>query len=433
MKAVLCLFVAGALALVGVPAASASMVVDLGETSRYVKVSNDFSNAAVAAVLPYFSETATKLGLPIHTPIVQADLLRSHVLAFRDLEVSVMLQNHWAFTYSHGVVDRITDAHSYSAQQDPDQIKRFYGTVAMGRDDAVQLARTALTKLGIPLDVVFAEQTPVVVPPPTIGSNVVPDFEIKWLDPRGGLTVDIHINGSTKRIERLSLFSKNLPRKQPKLNVAVVADPDWPQVNPAYASQLIPLIFQAVDSYTRKLALPIPPLTTNNVANITITDNEGWPHAVISLTNGWRFIYRHAMVNGYYSPNVLFAVDNPSMRIKAFQGKWNLSEGQAIRAVKQTLAKLGFATNNVHMDFEPTVTYAQGDYQKTIPRLFLSWDFENAAKDDLQSKVEAEVNADDGHVESLYYDDKAYWGARPAVTAPISLAHSYPHIEMKQP
>ena len=129
MKAVLCLFVAGALALVGVPAASASMVVDLGETSRYVKVSNDFSNAAVAAVLPYFSETATKLGLPIHTPIVQADLLRSHVLAFRDLEVSVMLQNHWAFTYSHGVVDRITDAHSYSAQQDPDQIKRFYGTV----------------------------------------------------------------------------------------------------------------------------------------------------------------------------------------------------------------------------------------------------------------------------------------------------------------
>jgi len=379
------------------------------------------------------SEAATRLGPPVHTSITQADILRTHVLAFRDLEVSVRLRNHWAFTYSHGAVDRVTDAHGYSALQDPGQIKRFYGTVAITSDDAVQLARTALTKLGIPLDVVFAGQPPVVVPPPAIGSNVVPDFEIKWLDPRGGPSVEIHINGSTKRIERLALFSKNLPRKQPKLKAPVVADPDWPSVNPAYASQLIPLMFQAVDSYAKKLSLPVPPLTTNNVALIAIHDNEGWPHAEISLTNGWRFIYRHAMVNGYYSPHVLFAVDTPSLRINDFQGKWNLSEGQAIDEVKQTLAKLDFATNNVHMDFAPTVTHAQGDYQKTIPRLFLSWLFEDAAKDDLQSKVEAEVNADNGRVESLYYDDKAYWAGRPAVTAPISLGHGYPHPEMKQP
>jgi hypothetical protein len=433
MKAILCLFVAGALAMASVTAASAGMVVDLGETSHYIKLSNDYSNAAVAAILPYFSEAATKLGLPIHTPIVQADILRSHVLTFRDLEVSVMLRDRWAFTYSHGVVDRITDSRGFSALQDPAQIKRYYGTVAISQDDAVKVARTALTTLGIPLDVVFADQPPVVVPPPVIDSNTVPDFEIKWLDPRGGQTVDIHVNGSTRRVERLALFSKNISRKNPQLTAPVVADPDWPPVNPAYASQLIPLMFQAVDNYAKKLGLPVPPLTTNNVANITITDNEGWPHAEISLTNGWRFIYRHAMVNGYYSPHVLFSVDSPNMRIKAFQGKWNISEGQAIEAVRLTLAKLGFATNNVHMGFAPTVTYAQGDYQKTIPRYFFSWNFENAAKDDLQSKVEAEVNADDGHVESLYYDDKVYWGARPAVTAPISLGHGYPHIEMKQP
>jgi hypothetical protein len=419
--------------MASVTAASAGMVVDLGETSHYIKLSNDYSNAAVAAILPYFSEAATKLGLPIHTPIVQADILRSHVLTFRDLEVSVMLRDRWAFTYSHGVVDRITDSRGFSALQDPAQIKRYYGTVAISQDDAVKVARTALTKLGIPLDVVFADQPPVVVPPPVIDSNTVPDFEIKWLDPRGGQTVDIHVNGSTRRVERLALFSKNISRKNPQLTAPVVADPDWPPVNPAYASQLIPLMFQAVDNYAKKLGLPVPPLTTNNVANITITDNEGWPHAEISLTNGWRFIYRHAMVNGYYSPHVLFSVDSPNMRIKAFQGKWNISEGQAIEAVRLTLAKLGFATNNVHMGFAPTVTYAQGDYQKTIPRYFFSWNFENAAKDDLQSKVEAEVNADDGHVESLYYDDKVYWGARPAVTAPISLGHGYPHIEMKQP
>ena len=174
-------------------------------------------------------------------------------------------------------------------------------------------------------------------------------------------------------------------------------------------------------------------LTTNNAANITITDNEGWPQAVISLTNGWRFAYRHSMVNGYYSPQVLFAVDNSSLRIKALQGKWNLSQGRAVEAVKTTLAKPGFATNNVHRDFPPEVTHAQGDFKQTIPRYFFEWNFENAAKDDLQSKIAAEVNADNGRGESLYYDDKAYGDGRPAVTAPISLGHGYPHRQMQQP
>jgi len=99
-------------------------------------------------------------------------------------------------------------------------------------------------------------------------------------------------------------------------------------------------------------------------------DNAGWPHAVISLTNGWRFIYRHAMVNGYYAPDVLFSVENPNLRVKNLTGKWNLSEWQAIDAARHTLAKLGFPANNIHMDFAPEVTYAQGDYQKIIPRYF---------------------------------------------------------------
>jgi hypothetical protein len=35
--------------------------------------------------------------------------------------------------------------------------------------------------------------------------------------------------------------------------------------------------------------------------------------------------------------------------------------------------------------------------------------------------LEAEVNADSGKLESLYYDDKAYWGSRPPIDAPISI------------
>jgi hypothetical protein len=73
------------------------------------------------------------------------------------------------------------------------------------------------------------------------------------------------------------------------------------------------------------------------------------------------------------------------------------------------------------MDFSPRINYATGDFQKIIPRYYFEWFYENVTHDDLQSKVEAEVNADTGTVESLYYDDKAYWDSRPPIDVPISI------------
>jgi len=37
------------------------------------------------------------------------------------------------------------------------------------------------------------------------------------------------------------------------------------------------------------------------------------------------------------------------------------------------------------------------------------------------SRIEAEVNADNGKLESLFYDDKAYWDSRPPIDVPISV------------
>jgi hypothetical protein len=195
-----------------------------------------------------------------------------------------------------------------------------------------------------------------------------------------------------------------------------------PSVNPDYAWKLIPIMLVAVDKYARTLSLPIPrPLTTNNVAKIEILNNDGWPHAEILLTNNWRFIYRHTMVNGYYAPDNFFASDKRKIHVSEFKGKWNLGTNQAIELVKTTLSKLNFPTNNIHMDFSPRINYATGDFQKIIPRYYFEWFYENVTHDDLQSKVEAEVNADTGTVESLYYDDKAYWDSRPPIDVPISI------------
>ncbi len=194
-----------------------------------------------------------------------------------------------------------------------------------------------------------------------------------------------------------------------------------PPVDPAYATDIIPLMLKAIDEYGLKLNLPIPqPLDTNEIEKVTINNNGGWPHAEIELTNGWRFIYRHSMVNGYYAPNNLFNSDDRKIHIREFEGRWNLTTNQAIELVKNNLARLGYPTNNIHTDFAPNIICASGNLKEVIPRYFFEWEYENAAHDDLQSKVEAEVNADNGTLESLYYDDKAYWNSRPPIDVPIS-------------
>ena len=70
------------------------------------------------------------------------------------------------------------------------------------------------------------------------------------------------------------------------------------------------------------------------------------------------------------------------------------------------------------MDFVPNV-YAAAIDREHIPRLRFEWYYET--NDELQSRLEAEVNTDNGKLESLYYDDKAYWGSRPPIDVPISI------------
>jgi hypothetical protein len=404
------------------------MVLDLGEVSKLVQVTPEYSNAVMSVVLPCFSDAAKKLNLPVSQPITYADIkivvfqpYRNRTL--RSSDVSVLLKSGWVFDHFMGYLQRIENLRSYAALQDPDEIPRYYGKVKMTQTEAVQMARDTLVKLGIPLEDVFAEQEPHVTPPPHIdGTNIVPHYEIKWITPRAGeaTSVDIHINAETKQIERIYISNKNLGHPL-KINVAPISAPlGWPSVNPEYARQLIPQMLKAIDEYGHSLSLPIPrSLTTNNVARIEIHDNEGWPHAEIWLTNGWHFIYRHTMVNGYDAPDNLFSSDDRLIHIRDFEGQWNLTTNQAIEIVRQALKKLDYPTNNIHMEDAKTFIYTAAVNREHIPRLNFQWYYET--NDELQSRLEAEVNADNGKLESLYYDDKACWNSRPPIDVPISI------------
>ena len=321
---------------------SAGMVLDLGAESDYVQVTSEYSDAVLVALLPYFSDFARKLDLPVPQPITQADVARFNVMPYRHvLSASVTLRNGWVFDSQYGYVDGFVSPHEIMLS---DKAFPNYGEIKISRADAIKTAETMLKKLCIPPEDVFADHEPQVTLPVTNGTNVVCPYRIQWMNPFGDPSVDIKIDPNTGKIDRADLRSPNLVRPPPKIAIVPPFEPnsnDWftshipPQkINPEYARQLVPMMFKAIDDYARKLSLPVPlPLTTNNVARVQIHNNGGWPHCYIETTNGWQFIYRHTMVNGYYDPTALNVPAYRALRVKNFEGKWNLNTNQAIALV----------------------------------------------------------------------------------------------------
>lgn len=402
------------------------MILELEHLSGMIEVTANLSNALLVATLPYFSDVAKKLELPIPQPITRQHVVDGGVTPHLDSEgewggFGIGVEGGYAFGFRYGYVDHFETTNSYYALQNPDEISRFVGPVRMTQAEAVQLARDTLKKLGIPLEKIFAEQEPRVTPPVKSRTGIVPRYRVQWDNPRGGLPLDMEINADAKRVERFVIgYNPNLQRPWPKIDVAPVRRSKYPRVNPEYARRLIPIILQAVDEYGKKLGLAIPrPLTTNHVARLEITDNGGWPHCEIELTNGWGFIYRNSMVNGFYAPDDLFSLfsQHRPMLIKDYVGKWNMTKPEAIALIGKTLAKLGYSTNLIRMDFTPQMSTST---VTNIPRYDFWWWQENETKDDLVSKIEAEVDADKRQIKSLYFDHKAFWNKPPPIDVPIS-------------
>jgi hypothetical protein len=422
---------------------STGFVLQLGLDTRTIQITPEYKEAVLQATLPLFSDFARKLQLPVPYPLTRGDIVDCGLTPFQRINgeidtVAIGTKQGFSFDFFQGNVRAFSGPGSYSGMQNKNShnISVFFGTVKITREQAIQSARDTLKKLGIPPEDVFAEQEPQ-VEVPTWGTNTIARYMIKWRDPRGGDngpdTVTAEVNAKTGWVESFRILPENgLKKPAPKVTVVPPRGHGKfdsmipPSMNLDYAWKLIPIMFKAVDEYVQKLSLPIPgPLTTNNVAKVEAYNNDGWPHCEIWLTNGWHFVYRHTMVCGYYAPDNFFDSDNRKIHISDLAGNWNLTTNQAIEVVRQAIAKLDYPTNHIHIDDAKSFIHVAAVNTEHIPRLSFEWYYE--PNDDLQSRLEAEVNTDSGKLESLYYDDRAYWNSLPPIDVPITVSEKTIH------
>jgi len=406
------------------------MILELGPTAfEIIRVTAQYSNAVLVAVLPHISDVAQKLDLPVPRPITGEDVAYCSVLPNRRVEAAVGIKGGWDFGFKWGYVETIQGPRSYHILQDPDEIPNFYGEVKMSKAEAVQLARDTLRRLEIPLELVFAEQEPHVVEPRIVGTGTVPYYYVTWPDPRGSSSVEIEINGNARRVERIQLRNRSLERPLPKLKVTPIRDPSspvWPSVNHQYARQLVPFVLKAVDEYGQRLKLPVPhPLTTNHIARFRVEEDRNSPHVEVYLTNGWRFDYNHTQVNGFYAPDDLFSVysERRPILIKDFTGKWNMTEAEAKELVRKAVARLEYPTNLVHFEVEPQV---HKPAVPGIPRFMFYWNYIVGPNDILQSSISAEVDADNRELKSLFLYDQSFYNPGPKIDVPLLLPATAP-------
>jgi hypothetical protein len=157
------------------------MILDLGSVGDFVQVTAQYSNAVLVAVLPYFSDVAKKVDLPVPQPITQTDVAGLHVLPFKEAKASILLKNGCVFDFQSGFVNRYInpDSVSYHSQAFDKTSEQNYKDRKIEKDEAVQIARITLKKLGIPLEDVFAEQEPRIAIEQKNDANASPHYHIQ--------------------------------------------------------------------------------------------------------------------------------------------------------------------------------------------------------------------------------------------------------------
>jgi len=369
-------------------------------------VSVQFSNAVLVAILPYFSDFAAKLNLPIPLPITE-----QHVARFmcdpREAKVGgcVFLTNGYTLWFEEGVVKRFRSPQCYSVLQEPDDIPKFYGKVNLSRKQAQALAVESLTRLGYPLEACFVDPKPKVTPPARLEGKVVPRYRFEWLDPSSGNTsIDVEVNAENKRLEMLSLSSRNFWREPPHVNgydykKARRRSMRVPQDVPLTHSNIFVLenvVFPQVAEFVGRLGWPVKtPVTTNQLQDITY--QRELQELYLRLTNGYRFTFANGYVQAAYTPNCFFN-GQPPMRIQEFLGKWKIRGAAAIKLARETLNKLGYSGTALGIDKDPRITRP---FTKSlmIPRFLLAW-----RQDDdgiLESSVDMEIDANKKRVTSI--------------------------------
>ena len=357
-----------------------------------IQVTAQYSHAVLAAILPFISDFAHRLDLPV------GPVTTNQVIEFKcdprqgQTGGAVTLTNGYQFTFLDGRVSVYRSPQSYYSLQDPEHIPKFYGKVKLTERQALKTALAAIKKLGYEKSVFNADKPPLVTQPERVGTNWIPRYRFRWSDPNWPVSknpeaimpalLDMEINASNGRIEMMIISSRGTRRPSPKVDVIPpLLHPKAPQtnsggtdttsVNDAYANAFLQAIIPQVSDFIVKAGLKLPvPVTTNQLVltNYICRMLNGQPIAQLYFTNGDRFNYRDGYVSAFYAHDAMDKFPETG-RSQDFLGHINLTTDEAILLCESVMRKLGYTKKFP----EPTISYAVSRGSLVCTRYHYYW------------------------------------------------------------
>lgn len=372
---------------------------------EFVQVTAQYSNAVLVAVLPFVSDFAQKLQLPINLPLSLA-MVESFKPDPRKGQVGgvVTLTNGYRLWFEHGHVTSMESPQCYFHLQDPAAIPKFFGPVRLSQAEAVALSRKAITNLGYALADLYAHLAPRITPPPVVGTHNVARYRLEWADPANlGTSVDTEVNATNGRIELLTFHSRKLWRESPKVGIEppLASSPRSSKaVSVGQSNALMRFILPQISEWSRQLNLPIPvPVTSNHIANVIMKDPD-WDIRV-ELTNEFTFAYAQGYVRGFQTRDTFWRRD-PGALVdeKSFWGEWKMNQEDAVALVRQAVQKIGGEAEAALMKEAPTVLKPDSVAHYVAPRYWIEWLKNDPRHVGTEVEIAAEVDA---HKKQLKY------------------------------
>lgn len=198
-----------------------------------IHITATYSNAALVAILPYFSNFSKAVDLPIKTPITISQVAHfAPPIRTNYWTAAIWLTNRYWLAFHCGYVEGLRSPDDFFTQQDFEGVERLVGKDNMTTNEAIDLARNSFVKLGYKLTDFHMEGPPTRFKGPA-ESRVghIPFCQAIWESPEGETNVDksysveFHVDTHKKQIVGMFLSSRKFWRPEPKIDAAPEMEP----------------------------------------------------------------------------------------------------------------------------------------------------------------------------------------------------------------
>jgi hypothetical protein len=205
---------------------------------QLIHMTATYSNALLVAILPYVSDFAKKLDLPIAQPVTVDHVIRFNPIPYKGhLSGTLILTNHYWLSFDPGgFVEGFRSPDNWFFEQDPARnLSNYLGQTRMTTNEILAFAREKLLSLGYRPSVTHADTEPEISGPYNLDrGGHVPYCRITWkpiedFDSDGYSEARIDINTLNKRVVGLHLFFARTNRVASplKLNIEPELESDY--------------------------------------------------------------------------------------------------------------------------------------------------------------------------------------------------------------